>query len=69
MQIKTVNGAASGSSPHCDGGRYRQNFMSYESVILLIAAFVAVCSLPLQKAQLDGDSLAISAMAVLWGLV
>ena len=43
--------------------------MSYESVILLIAAFAAVCSLPLQKAQLDGDSLAVSAMAVLWGLV
>ena len=41
----------------------------HDSVILLVAAFAAARSLPLQKAKLDADSLAISAMAVLWGLV
>ena len=39
------------------------------SVILLVAAFAAARSLPLRKAKLDEDSRAISAMAVLWGLV
>ena len=41
----------------------------HDSIILLVAAFAAARSLPLQKAKLDADSLAISAMAVLWGLV
>ena len=41
----------------------------HDSVILLVVAFAAARSLPLQKAKLDADSLAISAMAVLWGLV
>ena len=38
----------------------------HDSVILLVAAFAAARA-PAAKAKLDADSLAISAMAVLWG--